>query len=123
MAALVALLIEDTEDQTEMYAYALNRQGIATLTAPDGEVGLRLAEEAQPDVIVLDLGLPRMDGWEVARRLKANASTRAIPVIVLSAHAMPADRQRAEAAGIVCFLTKPCDPGELIAEVRRCLKL
>jgi two-component system, cell cycle response regulator DivK len=123
MAAIVVLLIEDTDDHREMYALALNSRGIATLTAPDGTEGLRLAEEAQPDVIVLDLGLPQIDGLEVARRLKENPATQRIPVLVVSAHAMPSDRAAAEKLGIECFLSKPCAPDVLVEEVRRCLRI
>ena len=80
-----------------------------------------MATAAPPDVIVLDLQLPGMDGWEVARRIRANPSLHTIPIVAVSGCVLPADREEAEDAGCDVFLAKPCDPGVIVSEVRRLL--
>lgn len=99
----------------------LARSGYDVLLACDGPEGLSTAGRARPDLILLDLGLPEIDGWEVARRLKADALTRPIPIIALSAHAMVGDRQRALDAGCDDFDTKPIDFVNLLRKMDQLL--
>ncbi len=115
------LVIEDNEMNRDMLSRRLSRKGYTVIVARDGEEGLVMASGELPDLIIMDLSLPRIDGWEVTRRLKADKSTRAIPVIALTAHAMSTDRDKALAAGCNDFDTKPVDFGRLIAKVQRAI--
>jgi two-component system, cell cycle response regulator DivK len=113
------LLVDDVEDNLDVYSQFFIHNGWRTMTAADGPDGLRKAAASRPDVIVLDLGMPGMDGWEVARRLKADPATRSIPVIALTGHVMGDSRRRARDAGVIEYLTKPCLPQDLAEAVRR----
>ena len=115
------LLVEDNEDNRLIYATYLTHVGYLVLTAADAEAGLALARERRPDVIVMDVGLPGMDGNEATRHLKADPATGHIPVVTLTAHVHRDDRDRAEAAGCDLYLTKPFDPRALALEVGRLL--
>ena len=106
-----------------MLGFYLKLSGYIALEAATGEDALPLAFEAQPDIILMDLQLPGMDGWEVSRRLKADARTRHIPIIALTAHAMQSERERALNAGCDGFLSKPCSPPDVAAEITRLLEL
>lgn len=117
----VILLVDDYQDGREMYADALGFSGFKTLEASSGIEALNLALERLPDLILMDLSLPGMDGWEVTTRLKKDTRTKHIPVIALTAHALHEERERAERAGCDGFLAKPCLPDELLGEVRRVL--
>lgn len=121
-SAPLVLVIDDAEDNREVYVQFFEFQGWRTATASDGEDGLDKASALVPSVIVLDLSLPVMDGWEVARRLKANGKTRTIPVIALTGHALDDSRRKAMAAGVDEYLTKPCLPADLAAVIRRHLR-
>ena len=121
-SAPLVLVIDDAEDNREVYVQFFEFQGWRTATASDGEDGLDKASALAPSVIVLDLSLPVMDGWEVARRLKANGKTRTIPVIALTGHALDDSRRKAMAAGVDEYLTKPCLPADLAAVIRRHLR-
>ena len=112
------LLVEDAFDSREMYAFFLRTAGYAVHEAADGGEALAMALEFRPDVIVMDLSLPSMDGLTAIASLSGNPETGAIPVIVLSAHTFPADEQRAREAGAAAFLAKPCDPIHLARVVR-----
>ena len=112
------LLVDDLPDSREMYAFFLRAAGYAVHEAADGGDALEMALEFRPDVIVMDLSLPSMDGWTAIATLSANAETAGIPVVVLSAHTFPADEQRAREAGAAAFLAKPCDPIQLSRVVR-----
>lgn len=101
------MIVEDNEPSRDALARRLERRGFRTLLAGDGRQAVSLARSGQPDLILMDLGLPEMDGWEATRQLKADESTRHIPIIVLSAHAMTSDRELALAAGGDDFDTKP----------------
>jgi two-component system cell cycle response regulator DivK len=103
------LIVDDNEMNRDVLSRRLQRRGFEVLLATDGLRGLETARKERPDLILLDLGLPEIDGWECARRLKADAATRAIPVIALTAHAMVGDREKATAAGCDDFDTKPID--------------
>lgn len=112
------LLVEDAYDSREMYAFFLRAAGYAVHEAADGGEAVAMALEFRPDVIVMDLSLPSMDGLTAIASLSGNPETGAIPVIVLSAHTFPADEQRARAAGAAAFLAKPCAPDHLARTVR-----
>jgi two-component system, cell cycle response regulator DivK len=115
------LIVEDNEMNRDVLSRQLARRGHRVEIATDGLLGLAAARERRPDLILLDLGLPGIDGWEVARRLKADAATRDIPVIALTAHAMAEDRQKALEAGCDDFDTKPIDLGILLDKITRLL--
>jgi CheY-like chemotaxis protein len=116
------LVIDDIEDNRDVYTQFLSHQGWRVATASDGEEGLSKAESFRPDIIILDLGLPKMDGWEVAKRLKNTPATSAIPIVALTGHVTKEARHRAMTAGVDEFCTKPCLPPDLVATIRRHLK-
>ena len=111
------LLVEDNEMNRDMLARRLQRRGFEVVVAVDGVQGIALAEAEAPDAILMDMSLPGLDGWEATRRLKGAATTRSIPVIALTAHAMSGDRDRALAAGCDDYETKPIELGRLIAKI------
>lgn len=111
------LLVEDNELNRDMLSRRLAKQGFEICMAVDGEHGVALAGFLRPDVILMDMSLPVMDGWEATRRLKADPATRNIPVIALTAHAMGEDRQRALDAGCDDYDTKPIEFARLLAKI------
>jgi CheY-like chemotaxis protein len=111
------LLVEDNEMNRDMLARRLQRRGFEVVVAVDGVQGIALAEAEAPDAILMDMSLPELDGWEATRRLKGAPTTRAIPVIALTAHAMSGDRDRALAAGCDDYETKPIELARLIAKI------
>jgi CheY-like chemotaxis protein len=115
------LLVEDNELNRDMLSRRLARRGYEVLLASDGEEGVSLALAARPAVILMDMSLPKVDGWEATRRLKADEATRAIPVIALTAHAMRGDREKAMAAGCDEYDTKPVDFERLVEKIERLL--
>jgi CheY-like chemotaxis protein len=115
------LYVEDNEDNIYMLRRRLERQGIEVIVAGDGAEGIASARREHPDLILMDLSLPVIDGWEAARRLKASPDTQAIPIIALSAHAMTGDRERALAAGCDDYDTKPIDLRALLAKIQALL--
>jgi CheY-like chemotaxis protein len=114
------LIVEDIELNRELLEQLLEREH-RLVFAEDGLAALERAAETRPDLILMDLSLPRMDGWEATRRLKADASLAHIPVIALSAHAMSGDEDRARASGCDDYLTKPIDETVLFAMIARYL--
>jgi two-component system cell cycle response regulator DivK len=116
------LYIEDNEDNIYMVSRRLHRKGYEVLVARDGAEGLVQAKNQVPDLILMDLGLPVLDGWEVTRQLRAAPETAAIPIVALSAHAMPEDRERALAAGCNDFITKPTDFPRLLDRIEALLR-
>jgi CheY-like chemotaxis protein len=116
------LLVEDNELNRDMLSRRLTRKGYDVLLAEDGAKGLSAATEGKPDLILMDMSLPMIDGWEVTRRLKAEPQTRAIPVIALTAHAMSSDREKAVAAGCDDYDTKPVELERLLAKIERLLQ-
>lgn len=117
----VVLLVEDNADNREIYAAILGHDGYRVLEVGDGREALRVAREEQPGLILLDISIPVIDGWEVAERLKADEETRAIPLVALTAHALPEDRMRARDLGCSAYLAKPVRPRRVLEEVRRLL--
>jgi two-component system cell cycle response regulator DivK len=115
------LYIEDNEDNVYMLARRLERKGFDVIAAADGEQGVAMAQSTRPDLILMDLRLPVLDGWRATRRLKAEVETRGIPVIALSAHAMAGDRNAALAAGCDDFDTKPIDFARLLTKIEALL--
>jgi CheY-like chemotaxis protein len=111
------LLIEDNELNRDMLSRRLSRRGYEVLVAVDGRQGVRLAREQMPDLILMDMNLPEVDGWEATRRIKADTSTRHVPVIALTAHAMPGDAEKAIAAGCDDYDTKPVEMPRLMAKM------
>ncbi len=111
------LLVEDNEMNREMLSRRLARKGFAVVMAVDGLQGVAMASQEQPDLILMDMSLPGIDGWEATRRLKADPNTRAVPVIALTAHAMADDRAKALAAGCDDFDSKPVDWERLLGKV------
>jgi CheY-like chemotaxis protein len=115
------LLVEDNEMNRDMLSRRLERRGYEVVVAVDGEDGVARATAEAPDVIVMDLSLPGIDGWEATRRLKAAEGTRQIPVVALTAHAMAGDREKALAAGCDDFDTKPVDLPRLVGKIEELL--
>ena len=115
------LLVDDYQDGREMYADSLRFAGYRTLEASSGPEALQLAFDRNPSLILMDLSLPGIDGWEVTARLKKDARTRHIPIVALTAHALQEERERAERAGCDAFVAKPCLPEELLTQVQRLL--
>ena len=115
------LIIDDAEDNREIYAFFLRHDGFHVEVAADGEAGLGLAQQGHFDVIVMDLTMPRMDGWEATRRLKADAQTKGVPIIILTGYPATRGAGEAQSAGSDSYLTKPCLPATLAAEIRRLL--
>jgi CheY-like chemotaxis protein len=113
--------VEDNEMNRDMISRRLSKRGYEVLLAEDGEQGLAAARKERPDVILMDMSLPVLDGWEAVRRLKADPETRAIPVIALTAHAMPADREKALEAGCDDYDTKPVELPRLLEKMERLL--
>src|SRR6478736_4601883 len=111
------LLVEDNEMNRDMLTRRLQRRGHEVLVAMDGAQGLAVAQEQLPGLILMDMSLPVIDGWEATRQLKADPATRAIPVIALTAHAMSGDREKAVAAGCDDFDTKPVDLARLLEKI------
>lgn len=111
------LYVEDNEDNLYMLSNRLTRRGYEVVSARDGEQGIAMAGSEAPALILMDLSLPIIDGWEATRRLKAEALTRNIPVIALSAHAMAGDRDRAIAAGCDDYDTKPVELPRLLEKI------
>jgi len=115
------LYVEDNEDNVYMLVRRLQRRGYKVIVAGDGEAGIAMAQSDQPDLILMDLSLPVIDGWEASRRLKAQQATNVIPIIALSAHALSGEREKALAAGCEDFDTKPVEFGRLVGKIEAAL--
>lgn len=111
------LLVEDNEMNSDMLSRRLQRKGYNVVLAVDGEEGVAKARSETPDVILMDMSLPRIDGWEATRQLKADTSTCRIPIIALTAHAMATDEQKAREAGCDDFDTKPIELPRLLEKI------
>lgn len=120
-SAPLVLLVEDFVDAREMYRDYLEFSGFRVETAGDGREAIEKARACRPDLVLMDLSLPVIDGWEATRILKADAATSHLPIVALSAHAMAPEGRRASEAGCDGFIAKPCLPHELVAEIARYL--
>jgi len=114
-------VVDDFQDNREMYAEYLAFSGFRVIQAANGKEALDQAFANRPDIIIMDLSLPVMDGWEATRRLKADQRTNAIPVVALTGHAMQGHSKGAMEAGCDAFVAKPCLPDQLVAEIRKML--
>ena len=115
------LLVEDNEMNLDMLSRRLSRSGYEVVSAQDGAAGVAKATSENPQIILMDMSLPVLDGWEATRRLKADPATRSIPVIALTAHAMVEDRDKAMAAGCDDYDTKPIELPRLLEKIRKLL--
>lgn len=120
-AMTTILLVEDNEMNRDMLSRRLMRRGFQVTLATDGMQGIALARSEQPDLILMDISLPVVDGWEATRTLKADPHTQAIPVIALTAHALAGDREKSLAAGCDEYETKPVDFARLLVKIERLL--
>jgi len=116
------LIVDDYPDAREMYAEYLDFSGFEVVEAENGMEALQRAIETEPDIILMDLSLPVMDGWEATRRLKADKRTASIPVVALTGHALAGISEGAKKAGCDAFVTKPCLPEDLVKEIRKVLE-
>jgi CheY-like chemotaxis protein len=116
------LLIEDNEMNRDMLSRRLTRNGYEVSIAVDGQQGADMALSERPDLILMDMSLPVIDGWEATRRIKANDATRRIPVIALTAHAMAGDREKAMEVGCEDYDTKPVEISRLLGKIAALLK-
>jgi CheY-like chemotaxis protein len=116
------LLVEDNQDSREGLARRLQRRGYDVHQACDGQQGLALARSVRPDLVLMDMNMPVIDGWEATRQLKAAADTRDLPVIALTAHALTSDRTKTLEAGCVDYHTKPVDLPRLLAQIEALLE-
>ena len=115
------LLVEDNEMNRDMLSRRLEKRGYQVLLALDGEQGIAVAHPERPDLVLMDISLPVLDGWEATRKLKSAPDTQSIPIIALTAHAMSSDRDKAVEAGCDDFDTKPIDLGRLIQKIEALL--
>ena len=115
------LLVDDYPDAREMYAEYLQYSGFDVIEAGNGIEALERAADSAPDIILMDLSLPVMDGWEATRRLKADKATADIPIVALTGHALAGILEGAKNAGCDAFITKPCLPEDLVKEIRKVL--
>jgi CheY-like chemotaxis protein len=113
------LLVEDNEDNRIIYSTVLRHIGYTVIEALDGVQAIALARSERPDLILMDISIPEVDGWEATRILRGDPATRHIPIIALTAHALADDRERATAVGFTSYLAKPVEPRTVAAEVRR----
>jgi len=115
------LLVEDNEMNRDMLTRRLERKGYEVVIAVDGQAGIDMASSSNPDIILMDLSLPVVDGWDATRKIKADPSTQSIPVIALTAHAMAGDEQKALAAGCDDYDTKPIELPRLLEKIENLL--
>jgi two-component system, cell cycle response regulator DivK len=116
------LIVEDNEENRDSLSRRLQRRGYAIVTAVDGHDGITVATSEVPDLILMDMNMPELDGWEATRRIKELDSLRDVPVVALTAHALGGDKERAVAAGCVDYHTKPVDFPKLLDQIEALLK-
>ncbi len=115
------LMVEDNEENRDALGRRLQRRGFEVLMAFDGKQGVEMAKAEHPDLILMDMNMPELDGWEATRQIKADPATAALPVIGLTAHAMTGDRERAIAAGCTDYHTKPVEFPRLLGQIEAIL--
>ncbi len=116
------LLVEDNEMNRDMLARRLERRGYQVISATDGQAGVTMSQTELPDLILMDMSLPVLDGWDATRQLKGSVETRSIPIIALTAHAMSGDRDKAMDAGCDDYDTKPVDLARLLGKIESLIK-
>ena len=116
------LIVEDNVENRDSLSRRLKRRGYEVLTAEDGKAGLAMAQAEKPDLVLMDMNMPELDGWEATRQLKAAADTQDLPVIALTAHAMSGDRDRALGVGCTDYHTKPVDFPRLLTQIEALLQ-
>ena len=116
------LLVEDNVDNRSIYRVILEHAGYEVLEALDGEAGVEMARELMPDLILMDISIPKIDGWEATQILKADELTKHIPILALTAHALPRDRERAMEVGCDGYLSKPISPREVLLQIEKFLQ-
>src|ERR1051325_11434968 len=116
------LIVEDNEENRDSLSRRLQRRGFEVLSAGDGNVGVAMAQSEKPDLVLMDMNMPVLDGWEATRQIKAAPETQDLPVIALTAHAMSGDRDRALGVGCADYHTKPVDFPKLLAQIEAILK-
>ncbi len=121
MLGKTIVMVEDNPDNRTIYSLVLEHGGYEVVGAADAETGLDLVARRRPDLVLMDISLPRMDGFEATRRLKLDPRTADIPVVALTAHAFDEDRRRAQEVGFDGYLVKPLEPRRVLAEVERFL--
>jgi CheY-like chemotaxis protein len=122
-ADALVLVVEDYQDAREMYSAYLQFSGYRVAEATNGLEAIEKTLELMPDIILMDLALPKIDGWEATKRLKSDERTKHIPVVALTGHALAGFAEGAREAGCDAFVTKPCLPDALVAEIRRMLEI
>jgi CheY-like chemotaxis protein len=115
------LIVEDNFDNAFIYRTLLQHKGFTVLTATDGKAGIAMAKAEHPDLILMDVSMPEVDGWKATSALKADEETSAIPIIILTANALAADRARAKDAGANGYISKPAEPMQVLSAVERTL--
>jgi CheY-like chemotaxis protein len=115
------LIVEDNEMNRDMLSRRLQRKGYEVLIAENGEEGIQKVIDEQPDIVLMDMSLPVIDGWEATRQLKANPKTVSVPIIALTAHAMAGDKEKTLAAGCDDYDTKPIELPRLLGKIETCL--
>ena len=113
------LLVEDNEDNRTIYSTLLRHLGYEVIEAQNGVQAIELARSERPDLILMDISIPEMDGWEATRILRGDPVTKDVPIVALTAHALEDDRERAAEVGFSSYLAKPIEPRAVLAEVRR----
>jgi two-component system cell cycle response regulator DivK len=116
------LVVEDNEENRDSLSRRLQRRGFEVLVAPDGRVGVATAKAEKPDLILMDMNMPEVDGWEATRQIKADSAMSNVPVIALTAHAMTGDRERAMQAGCTDYHTKPIEFAKLLTQIETILR-
>jgi len=116
------LVVEDNEENRDSLSRRLQRRGFEVVLAADGKVGVEMAKVEKPDLILMDMNMPEVDGWEATRQIKADVTMNQIPVIALTAHAMTGDRERAMQAGCTDYHTKPIEFAKLISQIESILQ-
>jgi CheY-like chemotaxis protein len=115
------LIVEDNEMNRDMLSRRLQRKGYEVLVAEDGAEGVQKVIDEKPDIVLMDMSLPVVDGWEATRQLKANPQTQSVPIIALTAHAMAGDREKTMAVGCDDYDTKPIDMPRLLGKIETCI--
>jgi CheY-like chemotaxis protein len=117
------LIVEDNEENRDSLSRRLQRRGFEVLTAVDGKAGVAAAKAEKPDLVLMDMNMPELDGWQATRQIKAEPGFELLPVIALTAHAMLGDRERAIEAGCIDYHTKPIEFPKLIAQIEELLRI